>query len=100
MLKYQLKVISVTRALILPISAATLVVKCIAEVALKERFKNLTEPDEVIPSPYRYMVVAAFVLRIIMNLFMAVYAFSAISYSIKQKKLKQERTTQLKGLSC
>jgi hypothetical protein len=53
MLKYQLKAISVTRALILPISAATMVVKCIAEVALKERFKRLTQPEEAIPSPYR-----------------------------------------------
>ena len=82
MLKYQLKAISVTRALILPISAATMVVKCIAEVALKERFKILTEPEEAIPSPYRQMVVAAFVLRIMMNLFMAVYAFSTIRYFI------------------
>jgi hypothetical protein len=77
----------------LPISAATLVVKCIAEVALKERFKKLTEPEEVISSPYRYMVVASFVLRIIINNFMAVYAFSTTSYFIKQKRLKLERTT-------
>jgi hypothetical protein len=48
-MKYQLKAISVTRALILPISVATMVVKCIAEVELKERFKKLTEPEEAIP---------------------------------------------------
>jgi hypothetical protein len=59
-----------------------MLVKCYAEVALKERFTKLREPEEIIPSPYRYMVVAAFVLRIIMNLFMAVNAFSTISFFI------------------
>ena len=60
----------------------------------------MTEPEEVIRTPYRYMVVASFVLRIIINNFMAVYAFSTISYFIKQKRLKMERTTELRSFSC
>jgi hypothetical protein len=46
------------------------------------------------------MVVASLVLRIMMNLFMAVYAFLTISYFIKQKRLKLEMTTQLRSFSC
>jgi hypothetical protein len=48
MLKWQLKKIKITRAIVIPISAITMVLKTISEVRFKGGFINKIEPETVI----------------------------------------------------